>query len=63
MGFCPEGPGPQRSWGGYQPRASPWDHEVQPNSSPERAAQGPEVVSPFQGSGQHSTGSQGVALG
>ena len=34
-----------------QPRATPWDHEVRPTSSPERAAQGHGDVSPFQGSG------------
>ena len=33
-----------------QPRASPWDHEVKPDSSPERAAQGHGDVSPLQGS-------------
>ncbi len=34
-----------------QPRASPWDHKVKENSSPERAAQGLGNVSPFQGLG------------
>jgi len=34
-----------------QPRATPWDLEVKPTSSPERAGHGPSDVSPFQGSG------------
>jgi hypothetical protein len=34
-----------------QPRATPWDREVKPTSSPERAGHGPSDVSPFQGSG------------
>src|SRR6478736_1323615 len=34
-----------------QPRATPWDREVKPTSSPERAAHEPSHVSPFQGSG------------
>jgi len=36
-----------------QPRASPWNHQVRENSSPERAAQCSGDGSPFQGSGIH----------
>src|SRR5690349_2557973 len=45
MGILP------RRGGTDQPRATPWDRDVEPTSSPERARHGASDVSPFQGSG------------